>query len=60
VIALLWPLFARSVYSQVDPVLETRQMSALIGPLFTLSAWAQAATVEAATKVEGAALASVR
>jgi hypothetical protein len=57
---MLWPLFARSVCSQVAPVLATRQMRELIGPLFTLSAWAQAAIVVVGTKGDSAALASVR
>jgi hypothetical protein len=40
--------------------LRARMVSALLWPLFALSDWAEAGTVVAGTKVEGAALISVR
>ena len=39
---------------------RARHVRALIRPLFTRTAWAQTAPVEAGTKVEGVALVSVR
>jgi hypothetical protein len=57
--ALYRPLFSGSAWPHPAILVLALQLKKLVWPLFPPSAWAQPVTVEAGTKCEGAAIASV-